>query len=111
LPSWSGASPRPRRCPRDTRGDPRAAIAAIFVLVGLGAAAPAASPPFGAAIDAAAIERAIALGRSTGPAERQRFHDACVIRPNDSLLDRLETGIIFEGREVRRVEVDFGRIE
>ncbi len=54
--------------------------------------------PLAVNIDGAAIERAIAIGRSSPRAARQRFHDAYVIRLNDTLLDRLE--IVSEFRRV-----------
>jgi hypothetical protein len=75
---------------------PGAVIAAALVL-----AAPltTASPARSAAtnIDAAAIERAIAVGRSDEEA-RQRFHQDYFIALNDPLLERLE--IVTEFRRV-----------
>ncbi len=95
-------------------GGPRAAVAAVLAFAGLCAAGLAASQPFAVNIDAAAIERAVALGRSTNAAERQRFHDSYIIRLNDPLLDRLE--IVTEFRRVvlatedrvREGDVDWG---
>jgi hypothetical protein len=94
---------------------PGVAIAAISaVLAVCGAAPPPSAPRFAASIDAAAIARAVALGRSSDPAARQRFHDAYVIPLNDSLLDRLE--VVTEFRRVvlatedraRAGDVDWG---
>jgi len=76
---------------------PRAAIAAVSAAAVLSAGA-APAGPFATNIDAVTIERAIALGRSTDTAARQRFHDAYVVRLNDSLLDSLE--IVTEFRRV-----------
>ena len=76
---------------------PRAAIAAVFAAAVLSAGA-APARPFATNIDTVTIERAIALGRSTDAAARQRFHGAYVVRLNDSLLDSLE--IVTEFRRV-----------
>jgi hypothetical protein len=72
-------------------------VAVVLVAAGLCAAARA-SDPFTTSIGTASIERAIALGRSSDRAARQRFHDAYLIRLNDPLLDRLE--IVTEFRRV-----------
>ncbi len=76
---------------------PCAALAALLAVAAPFAAAPPVTP-FVTNIDAAAINRAIAVGRSGDAAVRQRFHDAYFTRLNDPPLDRLE--IITEFRRV-----------
>ncbi len=83
-----------------------AASGVLAAAVGLLASAPS-THPFDSNIGSAAIDRAVAIGRSSG-AVRQRFHDQYVVRLGDPILEQLE--IVTEFRRVVLATEDHVRL-